>query len=427
MKSLAVLHASQLVSLAGPTRPRIGAELSELGIIQNGGMLVRNGKIESVGPSDEIERNLTEKFGQVSEAPSGVQVVDVGGRVVLPGFVDAHTHLVFAGNRVNDFERRARGETYEQIANAGGGIWSTVEKTRASSDGDLLGTAVKRTESFLRCGTTTIEAKSGYGLTVEDELRILRVIRQLNDKTPIETVPTFLGAHAVPRGSSADEYVDVVINEMLPRVVDEKLAEFCDVFCEHGYFDIEQSRRILSAAKKLGLKLRGHVDQLSNSGGAKLMADVGATTADHLEKTDEQGIASLKSANAQPVLLPGSVYALGSTSYPRARQMIDAGLAVVLATDFNPGSSPTPSMPMILSLACTQMKMSPAEGITASTINAAYSLDRGDAIGSLEPGKLANFVVFDCEDYRELAYWFGLSPTHSVFVRGEKVFCSGGL
>jgi imidazolonepropionase len=235
----------------------------------------------------------------------------------------------------------------------------------------------------------------------------------------IEIVPTFLGAHAVPRDTSPDQYVDLVINEMLPRVAKEKLAEFCDVFCERGYFDVEQSRRILTAAKMLRLSLRGHVDQLSNSGGAKLLAELGATTADHLEKTDEQGIAALKSANVQPVLLPGSVYALGSTSYPRAREMIEAGLAIVLATDFNPGSSPTPSMPMVLSLACTQMKMSPAEAISAATINAAYSLNRGNKIGSLEVGKLANIAVFDCEDYRELAYWFGIPQTHALYAKGE--------
>ena len=244
-------------------------------------------------------------------------------------------------------------------------------------------------------------------------------MRQLKEEVRLEIVPTFLGAHAVPRQLSPDEYLDVVVTEMLPRVTAEKLAEFCDVFCERGYFNIDQSRKILSAAKKLGLSLRGHVDQLTNSGGAKLMAEMGATTADHLEQTDEQGIAALKKANVQPVLLPGSVYALGSSRYPRAREMIEAGLAVVLATDFNPGSSPTPSMPMVLSLACTQMKMSPAEAITASTVNAAYSVNRGDKIGSLEPGKLANFVIFDCEDYRELAYWFGIPQTHSVYVRAN--------
>ena len=421
MKSLALLHASQLVTLAGPKRPRVGKELSELAIIRNGGMLIRDGKIDIVGSSEEVEKNLTALSRQVSAPGGDVQIVDLGGRVVLPGFVDAHTHLVFAGNRLDDFERRARGETYEQIAKAGGGIWSTVEKTRAANETDLFAQAKRHADWFLKCGTTTIEAKSGYGLTLDDELKILRVMQRLNQETALEIVPTFLGAHAVPRGMVVEKYVDLVINEMLPRVAKEKLAEFCDVFCERGYFDIEQSRKILSTAKKLGLKLRGHVDQLTNSGGAKLMAELSATTADHLEKTDEQGIAALKSAKVQPVLLPGSVYALGSTSYPRASEMVDAGLAVVLATDFNPGSSPTPSMPMVLSLACTQMKMSPAEAVTAATINAAYSLNRGDKIGSLEHGKLANFAVFDCEDYRELAYWFGIPHTHSVYVKGERV------
>jgi imidazolonepropionase len=411
MTSLAVLHASELVTLTGPKRPRVGTELSTLGIIRDGGMLVRDGKIERIGPSDEIEKKVVD-----------AEIVDARGRVVMPGFVDAHTHLVFAGNRLDDFERRSRGETYEEIAKEGGGIWSTVEKTRAASERDLLAQAKEHANWFLSCGTTTVEAKSGYGLTVEDELKILRVLRQLKEEVSLEIASTFLGAHAVPRELSPDEYLDVVITEMLPRVTAETLAEFCDVFCERGYFNIDQSRKILSAAKKNGLSLRGHVDQLTNSGGAELMAEMGATTADHLEQTDEQGIAVLKKANVQPVLLPGSVYALGSSRYPRAREMIKAGLAVVLATDFNPGSSPTPSMPMVLSLACTQMKMSPAEAITASIVNAAYSVNRGDKIGTLEPGKLANFVIFDCEDYRELAYWFGIPQTHSVYIRGERVF-----
>jgi imidazolonepropionase len=411
MSSLAVVHASQLITMAGPKRPRVGSELSELGIIPEGGLLIRGGMIELVGPSTEIEN----KAGDA-------EVIDALGKVVLPGFVDAHTHLVFAGNRLDDFERRARGDTYEQIAKAGGGIWSTVEKTRAASESDLLVQARKHADWFLRCGTTTVESKSGYGLTLEDELKILRVMRRLNQDTPLEIVPTFLGAHAVPRKMHADQYVDLVVNEMLSQVTSDNLAEFCDVFCERGYFDIEQSRWILSAAKKLGLKLRIHADQLSNSGAAKLAAELKAITADHLEKTDEHGIAALKSGGVQPVLLPGSVYALGSTHYPRAREMIEAGLAVVIATDFNPGSSPTPSMPMILSLACTQMKMSPAEAISASTINSAYSLGRGDQIGSLDQGKFANFAIFDCEDYRELAYWFGVPLTLGVYVKGKKAY-----
>jgi len=409
MSSIAVLHASQLVTLAGPKRPRVGRELSELAIIPDGGMLILDGKIDIVGPSTEIEKKA-----------GGAQIIDAHGKVVLPGFVDAHTHLVFAGNRLDDFERRVRGDTYEQIAKAGGGIWSTVEKTRAASEADLLMQAKKHADWFLRCGTTTVESKSGYGLSVEDELKILRVMRRLNQETPLEVVPTFLGAHAVPRNMRADQYADLVVTEMLSRVTSDGLAEFCDVFCERGYFDIEQSRRILSAAKKLGLKLRIHADQLSNSGAAQLAGELKATTADHLEKTDAQGIAVLKSGSVQPVLLPGSVYALGSAHYPRAREMIEAGLAVVIATDFNPGSSPTPSMPMIVSLACTQMKMSPAEAISASTINPAHSLGRADQIGSLESGKVANFSIFDCGDYRELAYWFGAPQTHSVYVTGRR-------
>ena len=373
-------------------------------------MVIREGKIDIVGSSNEIKK-----------IAGDAEVVDAGGRVVFPGFVDAHTHLVFAGNRLDDFERRARGESYAQIARAGGGIWSTVGKTRAASDVDLLAQAKKHGEWFLRSGTTTVEAKSGYGLTVEDELKILRVMQRLNEETPLEVVPTFLGAHAVPRNLKTDEYIALLVDEMLPQIARQNLAEFCDVFCERGYFDVEPSRRILKAARKLGLRLRIHADQLTNSGGAELAAELNATTADHLEKTDEQGIAALKSAGVQPVLLPGSVYALGLSDYPRTREMIEAGLAVVIATDFNPGSSPTPSMPMILSLACTQMKMSPSEAITAATINAAYSLNRGNTIGSLEAGKLANFSIFDCEDYRELAYWFGIPQTHSVFVKGKRV------
>jgi imidazolonepropionase len=319
---------------------------------------------------------------------------------------------------------RARGATYEEIAREGGGIRSTVRKTRQASEEQLLEEALKHARWFLQAGTTTVEAKSGYGLSLQDELKSLRVIQALNRKSVLEFVPTFLGAHAIPDEFRNDPagYVNLVVDEMLPQVVAEHLAEYCDIFCERGYFEAAAARRILGKAKSLGLGLRMHVDQLSNSGGAALAAELKAATADHLEKTDEQGIAALKSAGVQPVLLPGSVYALGLTGYPRAREMIEAGLAVVLATDFNPGSSPTPSMPMVLSLACTHMKMSPAEAVTAATVNAACSLGRAGRIGSLEIGKLANFSVFDCADYRELAYWFGIPQTHSVYVKGECVY-----
>ncbi|MEP6823049.1 MAG: imidazolonepropionase [Chthoniobacterales bacterium] len=416
MKTLAVLHASQLVTLAGPARPRVGAELAEVAIIPDGGMVIRDGLILSYGPTNEIERQLE----------SGTEIVDAAGRVVLPGFVDAHAHPVFGGNRVDEFEMRARGASYEEIATAGGGIRSTVRKTRAATAGELKAQALKHARWFLQCGTTTVEAKSGYGLSLAEELKILRAIRDLGAETPVEFVPTFLGAHAFPEeyANDRDGYADLVVNEMLPAVTAERLAEYCDIFCERGYFDLEMARRILSAAQKLGLGLRMHVDQLTNSGGAHLAAELSAATADHLEQTEDGGIAALQRAKVQPVLLPGSVYALGKTRYPRARAMINAGLAIVLATDFNPGSSPTPSMPMILSLAATQMKMTPAEGVTAATINAAYSLGRGDKIGSLEPGKRANFAIFDCQDYRELAYFFGMPQTHSVYIGGECVFAA---
>lgn len=377
-------------------------------------MLVRGGTIVATGPSDGIERQISDD----------AEVVDATGRVVLPGFVDAHAHPVFAGNRVAEFEMRAEGATYEQIAADGGGIRSTVRKTRAATEDQLLAQAIKHAEWFIRCGTTTVEAKSGYGLSVEDEIKILRVVRRLNAENPVEFVPTFLGAHAIPEDfqSTPHRYVSLIIDEMLPRIVDERLAEFCDVFCERGYFDLETSRNVLSAAREHGMGIRMHADQLTNGGGAELAAELGAVTADHLEQTEAPGIAAMKRAGVQPVLLPGSVYSLGKTRYPHAREMIEAGLAIVIATDFNPGSSPTPSMQMVLSLAATQMKMTSAEGMTAATINAAYSLKRGDEIGSLEPGKRANFAVFNCEDYRELAYYFGVPQTHLVYVDGERVF-----
>jgi len=406
MNRKAVLGCSELVTLSGPSRPRTGTELRELGVVRDGVMLIRDGIIEQVGTRSEIDL-------------SGAEVIDAGGRVVMPGFVDAHTHPVFAGNRADEFEKRAEGATYQEIAAAGGGIRSTVRRTRAASEEDLLAAAERYMQWFLRNGTTTIEAKSGYGLCLEDELKLLRVIGRLG---PVRTVPTFLGAHEVPdeyRGRRGD-YLDLVIHEMLPRAA--MVAKFCDVFCEPRVFPVEESRRVLEAARARGLGLRMHADQLENGGGALLAAELGAATADHLEHSDASGIAALQRAHVQPVLLPGAVYALGSRRYPDARAMIAAGLAVVVATDFNPGSSPTPSMPMILSLAATQMKMTPAEAITAATVNAAFSLGLGTEIGSLEPGKRADFVIHDCADHRELGYFFGIEPAYEVYIGGRRVY-----
>ncbi len=410
-KALAVINCAQLVTLAGPARARVGPELRELAIVAHGGLFVRDGLIERVGTTDEIEELVD---GETT-------VVDAGGRVVLPGFVDAHTHPVFAGTRVDEFEERSQGATYQEIAARGGGIQSTVNRTRAATLDELVATGRRYAEWFLRGGTTTVEAKSGYGLSVEDEIKMLRAIRRLGEETALRYVPTFLGAHSVPLEYRArrDDYVALLIDEILPRVAQEKLAEFCDVFCEEKVFTTDESWKILSVARCHGLGLRMHADQLSLSGGAKLAAELGTVTADHLEHTDAEGIAALKAAGVQPVLLPGSVYALGSSRYPAARDMIDAGLAVVLATDFNPGSSPTPSMAMILSLASTHMRMTPAESITAATINAAYSLNRGAQLGSLERGKIADFVIHDSDDYRELAYFFGIEHPWHVYVQGK--------
>ncbi len=402
--NFAVVNCSELLTLAGPARPRVQAEMRELGIVRDGMLIVRDGLIDYAGPRRELDPHI--------------EIIDAQSCVVMPGFVDAHTHPVFAGNRADEFEKRASGATYQEISAAGGGIRSTVRKTRAASEDELFAAASRHAEWFLRGGTTTIEAKSGYGLTLEDEMKMLRVVHRLG---PIRTVPTFLGAHEIPDEYRADrtKYIELVIQEMLPAA--KKLAAYCDIFVEPHVFPIADARRILLAAKAHGFKLRMHVDQLENSGGAQLAAELGAATADHLEHTDAAGIGAMREKGVQPVLLPGSVYALGLKKYPDARSMIDAGLAVVLATDFNPGSSPTPSMPMILSLASTQMKMTPSEAITAATINAAYSLDLGAEIGSLEPGKRADFVIHDCADHREIAYFFGIQSAKAVYVGGVNV------
>ena len=392
--------------------------MRELSIIADGAMLVGGGRITQVGRREEIEPLI------------GVdcEVVDAGGRVVLPGFVDAHTHPVFAGMRAGEFEERASGVTYQEIAARGGGIQATVRTTREATLDELVAAGKRYADWFLRTGTTTVEAKSGYGLTLEDELKILRAIKRVDSENPLRYVPTFLGAHDIPPEykSRREQYVSLLIDEMLPQVAAEKLAEYCDVFCEEKVFTTDEARKILSAARSHGLGLRMHADQLALSGGAKLAAELGTVTADHLEHTDAEGIAALQSAGVQPVLLPGSVYALGSSRYPAAREMIAAGLAVVLATDFNPGSSPTPSMTMILSLASTHLKMTPAESITAATINAAYTLNRGGTIGSLEPGKFADFVIHDCADYRELAYFFGIEHAWQVYAGGQQVISCAG-
>jgi imidazolonepropionase len=399
VSGLAVLNCSQLVT---------GAD-SALGIIEDGALLVRDGRIVATGGRATIERRITDET-----------VVDARRRVVLPGFVDAHTHPVFAGNRADEHELRALGATYADIAARGGGIRSTVRRTREASEDDLAGAARRYRTWFLRGGTTTIEAKSGYGLSLESELKILRVIRSLGREGSLRYVPTFLGAHEIPdeyRGRAAD-YLRVVEHEMLPAVAAERLADYCDAFCEPNVVRDTLARSLFEAAKRLGLGIRVHADQFSSGYGSTLAAEVGAATADHLETTTESGLRALHAAGVRPVLLPASVYALGRREYPAARLMLSIGMPVVLATDFNPGSSPTASMPMALSIACTQMRMTPSEAIAGATIHAACSLGRRHEIGSLEPGKLADFVVHDAEDYREIPYFFGRETARQVYIGG---------
>ncbi len=414
MASLAVVGARQLVTLCGPPRPRVGPELRDLAIIEDGALVVRNGRITAAGKYSEVKK----------EIERGMEVVDASGRVLLPGFVDAHTHLVFAGNRAGEFERRIEGATYQEIAASGGGIHATVRRTREAGEDELLANARRHARWFLANGTTTVEAKSGYGLETEAECKLLRVLARLRREGPLDIVPTFLGAHEIPTECNREQYLQLILKEMLPRVAAEQLAEYCDVFCEPHIFPVMAARQILQRARELGLGLRMHADQLSFSGGAQLAAELKAATADHLEHTDLDSIDALARAGVQPVLLPGSVYSLGLRHYPDARAMIERGLALVLATDFNPGSSPTASMPIVLSLACTQMRMTPAEAITAATINPAFSLRRGAEVGSLEAGKRADFVLYDSGDYREIAYHFGINLIAGVWIGGIRRLAS---
>jgi imidazolonepropionase len=411
---LAILDIGQLVTLAGPARPRIGKELSELGIIEDAAVIVQDGRIVAAGAYSELRTKI----------PNDAVIIEAGCRCVTPGFVDAHTHLVFDGNRAAEFEQRVAGATYQQIAAAGGGILRTVALTRAASEDDLLVAARRYRDWMLRCGTTTIEVKSGYGLDRETELKQLRVIARLNKEGPASIVPTLLAAHTVPPefAERRAEYIRFVAEELIPEAAKAGLAQFCDAFCDDHAFTVDECRTVLTAAKRHGLALRIHAEQFRAGTGAALAAELGAATADHLEMVTGDTLLKLRKAQVQPVLLPGSVFALSRTNYPPARTMVELGLAIVLATDFNPGSSPVASMPFMLSLACLQMRLSPAEALSAAAINAAYSLGLGDRIGSLECGKQADFLIHEFTDYRELAYFVAAPNRPQVFIAGNEVF-----
>ncbi|HEV8334965.1 MAG TPA: imidazolonepropionase [Candidatus Polarisedimenticolia bacterium] len=408
-------HAAELATPVG-SAPATGALQGKLRTIADAALAVAAGNLVYVGPSGEL--------GSRVRLRRGGSRLDVSGKTVLPGFVDPHTHLPFAGSRATEFEQRLAGRTYREIAEAGGGILSTVEQTRRADPAELRDAALRRLDRMLALGTTTCEAKSGYGLSLEAEIKQLRVLQSLAAEHPVEVVPTFLGAHTLPpeRRAAREDYVREVAEEMIPRVAEEKLAGFCDVFCEQIAFTRAESETILRAGRKAGLVPRVHADQLSSMGAAELAAELGAASADHLEFVSEKGIEALARAGVTAVLLPGAAFFLMSPDRPPARRLIEAGVPVALATDLNPGTCMTESMPFVLTLACLTLKLSAAEAITAATLNAAHCLGRADRIGTLEVGKQADLQVLDIPGHHHLVYHFGVSHTDTVIKKGEIVY-----
>ena len=414
---LLVRNIGQLLTLRGPAGPRRGVDLRELGIVQNGAVLTRDGKLVNAGSASEIE--------SLDEARRAREI-DAQGGVVMPGFVDSHTHLIFGPPRLMDFEMRLAGSDYHAIAEAGGGIRASMRAVRLLSVDQLAAQARRHLAEFARCGTTTLEAKSGYALDEANERKTLELLRDLDGK-PLDIVPTYLGAHVTPPEFEGlpDACIDWTIQHMLPALRAERLAHFVDVYCDRGAFTLEQARRYLEAARALGFGLRIHAEQFASTGAARLACELGAASADHLEQATAEDAAVLGRSSTLATLLPGSVFHLALERYAPARMLIEAGAAVALATDFNPGTSPTVSMPMAIGLACRMMHMTPAEAIVASTVNGACALGLLDRVGTLEPGKDADLIVLDAEDYRELPYWFGMNPIAVTIKRGRIVYERG--
>lgn len=407
---LVVKHIKQLVTVrSSGKRAKVGAEMRELGIVERATVLIEDGFFRWIGPDDQFHLSLHDD----------AHIIDASGLVALPGFVDAHTHAVFAGSRENEFAMRAEGKTYEEIARQGGGILSTVQATRTVTKKELKKIASSWLDGMLRHGTTTVEIKSGYGLSEDDEMKLMQAINELADEHFITVVPTFLGAHAIPPEyqSNPDDYVTLLCDRMLPYLARRHMARFCDVFCENGYLSVEQSRRVLQKAQSLGIDLKVHADELSASGGSILAAEMKAVSADHLEHIDEEGIQKLRESGVVAVLLPGVSLFLNH-AYAPARKLIDAGVPVAVASDFNPGSCMSFSMPLMMTLACTQMRMTPEEAITACTLNGAAALKLSDTVGSIETGKQADLVLYDVPNYRFLAYHFGVNHVKTVIKRG---------
>ncbi len=422
-----IINAGQILTLQGNNeKPRTKEGMRDLGILdgKENAIAIYNGTIVNVGPK-EHGYNVLKELGVQKEQ---VELIDAKGKLVMPGLIDPHTHLVFAGSREYELELRMNGANYLEILQQGGGILATTRMTRQASEEQLVKEAWPRLDAFLVHGVTTVEAKSGYGLTVNDELKQLRVAKKLSESHPIELVSTFMGAHAIPQEykEKPEEYVDLIIHEMLPRVAKEKLAVFCDVFCEHGVFTLEQTERILEAAKALGLGAKIHADEIEPMGGAELSAKVGAISADHLLKASDEGIKAMAEAGVVATLLPGTALFL-MAPFARARKMIDEGVPVALSTDRNPGSSPTENLQLIMNLACFQMKMTPAEVIVAATINAAHAIGVASRLGSLEPGKQADILFMNVPSYPYLQYNYGINHVDTVIKAGRIVVQGGKL
>ncbi|WP_336862535.1 imidazolonepropionase [Peribacillus frigoritolerans] len=415
-KPIWIKHATQLATLTSERKgPRSKEGMSELGLIEDGSIWMESGLIQAVGTTKELEKLYADRMHEA-------EVFDATGHLVTPGLVDPHTHVVYGGSREREFEMRLEGATYMDIMNGGGGIHATTRMTREASEEELMEQTIRRLDSFLAHGVTTVEGKSGYGMNLETELKQLRVMKKLQEEHPIDLVPTFMGAHAVPKDYKGreDEFVDHLINDMLPIVAEEKLAEFNDVFCEKGVFTPEQSERILKAGKKYGLIPKIHADEIEPYGGAELAAKIGAISAEHLLKASEEGIQSMAKSGTIACLLPATALYLREDAAP-GRRMVDEGVAVAISTDCNPGSSPTTSMPLVMNLACISMRLTPAEALTAATYNAACAINRQEKIGSLEVGKQADVVLWNVENYQELQYLFGVNHVKTVWKNGAQV------
>ena len=394
-------------------RPKMKDEMMELSIIRDSTIAIKDGRIKAVGPTTDVISQI-ENVGET-------QVLEFPNMLAIPGFVDSHTHLVFGGSRENDFVMKMQGKSYLEILEAGGGILNTLQQTRAATEEDLIRASFSYAESMLSSGTTCVEAKSGYGLDTENEIKMLRAIVKLRTRVPMEIPSTFLGAHAIPpefKGRT-DDYVDLIINEMIPKVAETGYAEFCDVFCEEGVFSVEQSRYILRAARDNGMKLKIHADEIVQLGGAELAAELNTISADHLLMASDGGLEAMRKAGTIATLLPGTAFSL-NTEYADARKMIEMGLPVALATDFNPNCA-NESMFFTIALACYKMKMHPREAISAATINGAHAVDRGKELGSIEEEKRADIVILDCPNPEYLSYRFGMNLVHTVVVNGQVI------